>query len=401
MGINGKPVSPFFDQGFANMKASEGNPAQEAGNMECQKVGALKSVAGTQDQVSILVTGGAGYIGAHTCKALAEQGFIPVVYDNLVNGHREAVRWGPFIEGGLSDYDLLDKVIKEHSIQAVIHFAAFAYVGESMREPGDYFRNNVANSLTLLEAMRDNDVNTIVFSSTCAVYGVPAVLPIDETSPQCPVNPYGESKLFVERMLHWFGTAHGMRAVCLRYFNAAGADPDGEIGEDHDPETHLVPLVIEAAMGTRASIDIYGTDYETPDGTAIRDYIHVTDLADAHVRAIRHLRSGGDNLHLNLGTGHGHSVREVIDAVTRYSGATISVRECPRRPGDPAELVADATRVKDVLGWVPRWSSLEQIVETAWHWHTRHKVSANRGLSGGTGLSDGTGAVHGNQSVAE
>jgi len=330
------------------------------------------------DNAAVLVTGGAGYIGSHTCKALAQAGFVPVTVDNLVYGHRSAVRWGPFIEGDLADRELLDQVIREHPIRAVIHFAAYAYVGESMYAPGRYFENNVGNTVNLLEAMRGRGVEPIVFSSTCATYGMPETLPIDESHPQRPVNPYGESKLFVERALHWYGVAHGVRSAALRYFNAAGADPEGEIGEDHDPETHLVPLVIETALGRREAIDIFGTDYATPDGTAIRDYIHVTDLAEAHVLALHHLLAGGVDLRLNLGTGRGHSVREIIDAVARYAGAPVPSRDCPRRPGDPAELVADATRAGQRLQWEPRWSSLERIVETAWRWHEKRAESTER-----------------------
>ena len=318
---------------------------------------------------AILVTGGAGYIGSHACKALAQAGFLPVTFDNLVYGHREAVKWGPLIEGDLADRELLSAVMHDYSIQAVVHFAAYAYVGESMQNPGKYFSNNVANTINLLEAMHENDVASIVFSSTCATYGVPQAMPIDETHPQVPVNPYGESKLFVERALHWFGVAHDIRSVALRYFNAAGADPDGEIGEQHDPETHLIPLIVETALGQRSAIDVYGTDYPTPDGTAIRDYIHVTDLAAAHVRALRHLSDGGESLCLNLGTGRGYSVREVIDAVANHVGTEIPARECKRRAGDPAELVADARLAADILQWTPHNSSLEQIVATAHRWH--------------------------------
>ncbi|HEX5419143.1 MAG TPA: UDP-glucose 4-epimerase GalE [Gammaproteobacteria bacterium] len=320
---------------------------------------------------TILVTGGAGYIGSHTCKALASAGFNPVAYDNLVSGHRSAVRWGPFVEGDLADREALETALSEHAVSAVIHFAAHAYVGESMQWPGKYFRNNVSCTINLLEAMLSQKIRCIVFSSTCATYGMPERLPIDEAHPQRPINPYGESKLFVERALHWYGIAHGFSAASLRYFNAAGADPEGEIGERHDPETHLVPLVIETALGTRAAVDIYGTDYATPDGTAVRDYVHVTDLADAHVRALRHLRDGGESLRLNLGTGRGHSVLEVVDCVARQAGVRIPMHKGPRRPGDPAELVADAAQARAVLGWEPRYSALETIVETAWRWHAK------------------------------
>jgi UDP-arabinose 4-epimerase len=323
------------------------------------------------DKTAILVTGGAGYIGSHTCKALAQAGYTPVTFDNLVYGHREAVKWGPFIEGDLADKTLIDSVMQEHSIKAVVHFAAYTYVGESMENPGKYFQNNVTNTVNLLESMRDNNVESIVFSSTCATYGMPDYVPIDEAHPQVPINTYGETKLIIEKALKWFGVAHGIRSAALRYFNASGADADGEIGEQHDPETHLIPLIIEAALGQRAQIDIYGTDYPTPDGTAIRDYIHVTDLADAHVRALGYLFDGGDSIAVNLGTGQGYSVREVIDAVAKCSGIEIPTREVPRRAGDPAELVADARKAHQILQWTPTSSSLEQVVQTAFQWHKK------------------------------
>jgi UDP-arabinose 4-epimerase len=320
---------------------------------------------------NILVTGGAGYIGSHTCKALAAAGYCPVTLDNLVHGHRRAVRWGPLVRADLGDRERLLQVLDDFEIEAVVHFAAYAYVGESMREPAKYFRNNVANTLTLLESMQAVGVKQIVFSSTCATYGIPETLPITETSPQRPVNPYGESKLMVERILEWTAAAHGLQWMALRYFNAAGADPDVEIGEDHDPETHLIPLAIDAALGRRAELSVYGTDYPTPDGTAVRDYVHVTDLADGHVRALAHLRDGGASGALNLGTGMGHSVREVVEMVERISGRKVATRDCARREGDPSSLVAAAERAREVLGWQPGWSTLQQIVETAWVWHSR------------------------------
>jgi len=255
-----------------------------------------------------------------------------------------------------------------------MHFAAYAYVGESMLEPGKYFENNFCNSVTLLEAMRAEGVNRMVFSSTCATYGIPRALPIDEEHPQEPVNPYGESKLFVERMLERFGAAHGLRHATLRYFNAAGADADGELGEDHDPETHLIPLVIEAAQARRPHVSIFGTDYPTPDGTAVRDFIHVTDLASAHVSALRRLESGSESLRLNLGTGQGHSVREVIRMVEEVGGRRVPVKEAPRRPGDPPELVAASARAREMLGWTARHSDLRNIVATAWKWHARREA---------------------------
>jgi UDP-arabinose 4-epimerase len=318
---------------------------------------------------TILVTGGAGYIGSHACKALARAGYEPVVYDNLGRGHRASVRWGPLVEGELADHERLVATMRRFRAEAVMHFAAFAYVGESVAKPELYFRNNVANSLTLLEAMGAAEIRDIVFSSTCATYGVPERMPIAEDTPQRPVNPYGESKLMIERMLHWLGEARGMRHAALRYFNAAGADPEGEIGEDHEPETHLVPLVLLTALGRRDAVEIFGTDYPTPDGTAIRDYIHVQDLAEAHVLALAHLRRDGPSLALNLGTGVGHSVRDVIAAAERVTGRAIARREAPRRAGDPPVLVADARKAGTVLGWAPRLSGLDTIIAGAWAWH--------------------------------
>ena len=326
----------------------------------------------------VLVTGGAGYIGSHTCKALAAAGYSPVALDNLVHGHRWAVRWGPFEQADLADREAIERVLRRHDIGAVIHFAAYAYVGESMADPGKYFRNNVAHTLNLLEAMRAVGVGRIVFSSTCATYGVPEAVPIAEGERQLPVNPYGESKLFIERALYWQGAAHGLRWTALRYFNAAGADPDGEIGEDHDPETHLIPLAIETALGRRRELQVLGTDYPTPDGTAVRDYVHVTDLADAHVRALRHVESEGPSGALNLGTGRGHSVREVIAMVERVSGRKVNARNAPRRAGDPPVLVAAPGRARELLGWEPRWSSLETIVQTAHRWHSAHLPGAEQ-----------------------
>jgi len=321
--------------------------------------------------VHVLVTGGAGYIGSHTAKTLAEAGFEPVVLDNLQRGHREAVRWGPLIEGDVGDRSLLNRIFTEYPIEAVLHFAAFAYVGESMHSPELYFRNNLVNTLGLLEAMRDRGVRKIVFSSTCATYGNPEQIPITESHPQRPVNPYGESKLMVERLLHWFSCIHGVRSVALRYFNAAGADPEGELGENHEPETHLIPLVISAALGQSQALEIYGTDYDTPDGTAIRDYLHVTDLGTAHVAALRYLDGGGATTAINLGTGLGHSVREVTSMVERVSGRKVPVREIGRRAGDPACLVADAAKARELLKWSARHSTLEEIVQTAWNWKAK------------------------------
>jgi UDP-arabinose 4-epimerase len=319
--------------------------------------------------MQILITGGAGYIGSHTAKWLAQAGYEPVVLDNLRLGHRWAVRWGPFVEMDLSDRQGLRHVFEKYRIAAVIHFAAFAYVGESMRDPAEYFRNNVVNTLNLLDAMRAGSVDRIVFSSTCATYGEPHEIPISEDHPQQPVNPYGESKLIMERLLKWYGQAYGLHWTALRYFNAAGADPDGELGEMHDPETHLMPRAIAAAIGDIPALDLFGTDYATPDGTAVRDYIHVTDLADAHLKALLRLNQGGPSTAFNLGTGCGHSVREVISMVEQVSQMKVPVNESTRRAGDPPMLVANPTRACRELDWKTRFSSLRQIVETAWQWH--------------------------------
>ena len=280
------------------------------------------------------------------------------------------VRWGPLVEGDLADRARLAAALEQNQVSAVMHFAAYAYVGESVADPGMYYRNNLGGTLSLIEAMRESGVDRIVFSSTCATYGTPDSVPIQETAQQLPVNPYGETKLAIERALHWYGQAYGLRSVSLRYFNAAGADPDSETGELHEPETHLVPLVLQTALGQRPQIDIYGTDYPTADGTAIRDYIHVQDLADAHLRALEHLGAGGASAALNLGTGHGHSVREVVRVAEAISGRRIPCRETARRPGDPPVLVADPRLAVEVLGWRPRMSDLDTIIRTALAWHT-------------------------------
>jgi UDP-arabinose 4-epimerase len=324
----------------------------------------------------ILVTGGAGYIGSHTCKALAAAGYKPVVYDNLDQGHVWAVKWGPLVVGDLADATLLRQTLDRFRITAVVHFAAHAYVNESVSNPRKYFRNNVANTLTLLETMLNVGVGHLVFSSSCATFGIPRHLPIDEDHPQQPINPYGLSKLFVENALRSYGPAYGLHYVTLRYFNAAGADPEGEIGEDHRPETHLIPLAIAAAQGRIPHITIFGTDYDTPDGTAIRDYIHVADLATAHVKAIDHLRKGRTSHHINLGSGRGYSNREIIAAVEHVSGCSVPFVEGPRRPGDPPALIASVTRARAVLGWTPAFSSLTSILETAWRWHQRPRTTA-------------------------
>ena len=321
--------------------------------------------------MNILVTGGAGYIGSHACKALAQAGYTPVSFDNLVYGHRQAVQWGPLEEGDIADRNALDAVITKYRPTAVMHFAAYAYVGESVQDPGKYYRNNVAGSLTLLEALRDHGIDKFIFSSTCATYGVPERSPIDEAHPQRPINPYGASKQMIERMLADFDAAHGLKSIALRYFNAAGADPAAEIGEDHDPETHLIPLVLDAATGRRPAITIYGDDYDTPDGTCIRDYIHVTDLAQAHVLALKALESGASSTVYNLGNGQGFSVRQVINQAEAVTGKKIPVIIGPRRPGDPPRLVGDATRIRRDLGWQSEYADLSSILTTAWRWHAR------------------------------
>jgi UDP-glucose-4-epimerase GalE len=318
---------------------------------------------------SVFVTGGAGYIGSHACKTLARAGYRPVVFDNLSRGHRAAVRWGPLVEGDLADRERLVTALKTHRVSAVMHFAAYAYVGESVGDPALYYWNNLAGTLSLLEGMREAQVDKIVFSSTCATYGLPDRIPIRETAQQIPVNPYGETKLAIERALRWYGEAYGLRSVSLRYFNAAGADHEGEIGEFHEPETHLVPLVLQTALGQRSHIDVYGTDYPTADGTAIRDYIHVEDLAEAHLRALEHLCAGHESTALNLGTGSGHSVREVIAVAQAVSGRAISWRDVERRPGDPPVLVADPSLAAEKLGWRAQCSDLPTIIRTAFAWH--------------------------------
>ncbi len=319
----------------------------------------------------VLVTGGAGYIGSHACKALASAGYTPIAYDNLVYGHRSAVRWGPLEEGDILDRARLDRVLSQYRPEAVMHFAAFCYVGESVENPAKYYRNNVVGTLTLLEAMRDQGVGKLVFSSTCSTYGVPERNPIPETHPQHPINPYGWSKLMVERMLRDFATAHGLAAIALRYFNAAGADPQAETGESHDPETHLIPLILAAAAGELPHIRVNGDDYDTEDGTCVRDYIHVTDLADAHVRALAKLQEGSGFSAYNLGNGQGFSVKQVIDTARAVTGRPIPILIGPRRAGDPDRLVGDATRIRAELGWSPGYADLREIIATAWRWHTQ------------------------------
>lgn len=324
--------------------------------------------------MKILVTGGAGYIGSHAVRQLKRAGHQTVVLDNLVFGHAEFVSPDELITGDLSDTALLQKTFKENHFDAVMHFAAYAYVGESVENPAKYYRNNVASTLNLLEAMITHGVNRFIFSSTCATYGVPETVPITEDHPQQPINPYGMTKWMVEKILQDFDRAYGLKSVCLRYFNAAGADPDGGIGEDHSPETHLIPLVFDAALGRRPHITVFGTDYPTADGTCIRDYIHVTDLADAHVLALKYLSEHGRSEIFNLGNGCGFSVKEIIQAAKKNIGHNIPVQFGGRREGDPPVLIGSAEKAKKVLGWQSRLADLSVIIETAWRWH-RHRFS--------------------------
>jgi UDP-glucose-4-epimerase GalE len=328
----------------------------------------------------ILVAGGAGYIGSHTCKALSRAGHVPIVIDDLSTGNEWAVRWGKLVRGNIGHQDLVTRVLRDERIDAVMHFAASAYVGESMLEPAKYFQNNVVNTLGLLDAMRSAGVRDIVFSSTCATFGDPLRLPIDESHPQNPVNPYGESKLIVERILRWYGGAYGVRWVVLRYFNAAGADADGEIGEAHDPEPHVIPLIMQAAKGDRANFAIFGTDYSTPDGTPIRDYVHVEDLAKAHILALQYLAAGGESEAFNLGMGDGFSVRQIIAMVERICGHTIPILEKPRRLGDPERLIAGAAHARQVLGWQSE-HNFGSIIASAWAWEGR-RVTVQSSLPG-------------------
>ena len=324
----------------------------------------------------MVVTGGAGYIGSHTCKSLLAAGFTPVTYDNLERGHASAVKWGPLVRGDIRDRQSLVDVLARYRPAAVLHFAAYAYVGESIANPELYYDNNVGGTLSVLEAMRATEVANIVFSSTCATYGLPSNVPIFEEEPQNPINPYGATKLAIERMLRDYRGAHGIKSVSLRYFNAAGADPDCETGEDHDPETHLIPIVLDAAAGRRAAVTVFGSDYGTPDGTCIRDYIHVTDLADAHVCSLRALLCGTASFAYNLGAGYGVSVLEVIAAARRITRAQIPVIIGPRRTGDPDRLFADNSRARDDLGWIPQYSTLDMIIQTAWAWDLHRYRSA-------------------------
>ena len=314
------------------------------------------------------MVGGAGYIGSHMVKFLLDDGLEVVALDNLSQGHREAVLGGTFVEGDLADRALLEQLFQEHDLNGVMHFAANALVGESVENPAKYYRNNVVNTLNLLEVMAGHGVSAFIFSSSCAVYGEPQYVPIDEKHPRAPINPYGRSKRMVEEILADFDGAYGLRSVCLRYFNAAGADPEGRIGERHDPETHLIPLTLQAANGQRERLSILGTDYETPDGTCVRDYIHIVDLCQAHLLALEKLWAGAESAIYNLGNDRGFSVREVIDTAQKVTGRAIPVVNGPRRPGDPARLVADSRKAREELGWGPSYPDLETIIRHAWRW---------------------------------
>lgn len=321
----------------------------------------------------ILVTGGAGYIGSHTCKHLAKNGFTPITVDNLVYGHEHAVKWGPLEVCDLNDTARLKDIIAKYKPRAVVHFAAYSLVGESVSDPAKYYANNVGGTLCLLEAMRANGLDKIVFSSTCATYGIPLELPIRETTPQHPVNPYGQSKLMIETLLRDFDKAYGIRHVALRYFNACGADGDGEIGEEHEPETHLIPRILMSLTGEVPELTVFGTDYDTPDGTCVRDYIHVEDLAHGHLLALRHLFEGGSSNSFNLGTGEGFSVDEIIEAVERVTQLSVPRTYGPRRDGDPPVLTADVSKARQTLGFSCTHSDIENIVETAWAFHRKQK----------------------------
>ena len=323
--------------------------------------------------MAILVCGGAGYIGSHINKQLHKEGYETVVFDNLVYGHREAVKWGHFVQGDLKNIEDIEKVFQTYQIDAVFHFAAYAYVGESVSEPEKYYYNNVANTLNLLQVMRKYGCNKIIFSSTCATYGEPKQVPITEDMRQNPINPYGATKLMMERIFKDYHTAYGLEFVVLRYFNAAGADPDGEIGESHNPETHIIPLVLDAASGKRADIKVFGTDYDTPDGSCVRDYIHVYDLTTAHLLALHHLEAGKGSDFFNLGNAVGTSVLEVVKSVRKVTGKGFKVVLTDRRPGDPAKLVGSSEKAQKVLGWKPIYGDIDTIVEHAWNWHEKAK----------------------------
>jgi UDP-glucose 4-epimerase len=318
---------------------------------------------------NILVAGGAGYIGAHTCLDLYTKGFTPVVYDNLSNGHEEFIKWGPFEKGDIRDREKLDAVFRKYRPSAVVHFAAFIEVGESVRDPGAFYENNVGGTITLLRAAQAAAVDKIVFSSTCATYGIPQTTPIDEAQDQLPINPYGRSKLFIEQILRDLDSHQGVRSIILRYFNAAGADPEGRIGEWHSPETHAIPIAIETALGRRPHFQLFGTDYDTRDGSCVRDFVHVLDLADAHTRSVLHLLNGSASHAFNLGTGHGTTVIELLETVRQVVGRDFEIKYGERRPGDSPALVADNALARQTIGWSPQ-HDLRSIISTASNWHT-------------------------------
>jgi UDP-glucose-4-epimerase GalE len=325
------------------------------------------------DSHNVLVVGGAGYIGSHTCKELSLNGFQPIVLDNLSEGHDWAVKFGPLEKGDAGDYEFVAKTIRKHQISSVLHFAANAYVGESVENPRKYIRNNVTAMDQLLGACIDTGVSKFIFSSSCATFGVPQYVPLNEQHPQNPISPYGDTKFMGERILHWYSAAYNFKYVALRYFNASGADPDGVVGEVHNPESHLIPLILQAILGKRKHIGVFGTDYDTPDGTAIRDYVHVKDLADAHVKALKLLIEGGESAKVNLGSGQGYSVQEVIDMAAKVTGRPVPVEYQARRAGDPPSLYADPTYAKQLLDWTPTQSDLETIIQTAWDWELKRE----------------------------
>lgn len=319
----------------------------------------------------ILIVGGAGYIGSHVNKVLNERGYETIILDNLSYGHEESVKWGTLCKCDLANINEVDDIFTKYDINAVMHFSSFIDVGESVRNPEKYYNNNVVNTMNLLNVMLKHDVKKFIFSSTCATYGIPQKIPLTENHPQNPINPYGWTKLMVERILKDYDTAYGLKSVILRYFNASGADESGIIGEWHNPETHLIPLILDAAMGKREDIKIFGTDYDTPDGTCIRDYIHVTDLADAHILSLEYLNKNNQSNQFNLGNGQGFSVREVIGSVKRVTGRNFNVTQTQRREGDPAILIGSSKKAKDTLGWDPQYVNIDKIIETAWNWHQK------------------------------
>lgn len=319
----------------------------------------------------ILIVGGAGYIGSHVNKVLNERGYETIILDNLSYGHEESVKWGTLCKCDLANINEVDDIFTKYDINAVMHFSSFIDVGESVRNPEKYYNNNVVNTMNLLNVMLKHDVKKFIFSSTCATYGIPQKIPLTENHPQNPINPYGWTKLMVERILKDYDTAYGLKSVILRYFNASGADESGIIGEWHNPETHLIPLILDAAMGKREDIKIFGTDYDTPDGTCIRDYIHVTDLADAHILSLEYLNKNNQSNQFNLGNGQGFSVREVIESVKRVTGRNFNVTQTQRREGDPAILIGSSKKAKNTLGWDPQYVNIDKIIETAWNWHQK------------------------------